>query len=103
MGEGAALLYRRISVNKYRMKEIQNHHQASTTAITVVGKTHQRWILKLVGKKFEENQNICRVSKKNSSSIMPKILTNYKGKESSNFTVESDKTQQTGASPSDQG
>lgn len=41
--------------------EIENDHQANTTVITV-GKPHPQ-LLKLVGGKYDEKQDVCVVSK----------------------------------------
>ena len=43
------------------MKEIENDHQENSTVITV-GKPHPR-LLKLVGRKYDEKQDVCVVSK----------------------------------------
>ena len=41
--------------------EIENDHQANTTGITA-GKPHPQ-LLKLVGRKYDEKQDVCIVSK----------------------------------------
>lgn len=48
-------------INVEGMMEIENDHQANSTVITV-GKPHPR-LLKLVGGKYHEKQDVCVVSK----------------------------------------
>lgn len=67
-------------INVEGMMEIENDHQANSTVITV-GKPHSR-LLKLVGGKYHEKQDVCVVS------VSPhEIRVSYKG-ENSNFTLE---------------